>query len=76
AFSPNGDGINDTWQIQYLHARNPQCVVQVFNRAGQMVFQSNGYAKPWDGRYQGNLLPFGTYYYIIKQNSFSQPISG
>jgi gliding motility-associated-like protein len=64
AFSPNGDGINDTWDIKYLESY-PGATVDVFNRYGQIVFRSFGYNRPWDGRSNGQVLPIGTYYYII-----------
>jgi gliding motility-associated-like protein len=64
AFSPNGDGINDTWVIQYLESY-PGCTVDVFNRYGQAVYHSTGYTKSWDGRLNGQPLPVGTYYWII-----------
>jgi len=64
AFSPNGDGINDTWVINYLNSY-PSVTVQVFNRYGQVVFFSNGYGTNWDGNSNGKPLPVGTYYYII-----------
>ena len=63
-FSPNGDGVNDTWIIKYL-SDFPGCTVEVFNRYGAQVFISNGYAKPWDGTHNGTNLPVGTYYYIV-----------
>jgi gliding motility-associated-like protein len=63
-FSPNGDGVNDVWVIRYLETY-PGNSVQVFNRYGQQVFVSNGYAKPWDGTLKGSPLPAGVYYYII-----------
>ena len=75
AFSPNGDGINDTWMIQYLDTY-PGCTVDVFNRYGQNVFHSTGYAKPWDGRVNGQPLPVGTYYWIINPKNGRQQISG
>ncbi len=64
AFSPNGDGINDTWIIQYLNSY-PGVDVSLFNRYGQLAFHSIGYSSPWDGTYKGNPIPVGTYYYII-----------
>lgn len=68
AFSPNGDGINDKWVIPYIEDY-PNLRMQVFNRYGQPVFTSNGYAKPWDGNGSGGQpLPAGTYYYIIEPN--------
>lgn len=64
AFSPNGDGINDTWKIAKLDTY-PEAIVNVFNRYGQVVFHSQGYGTEWDGTYNGKPLPVGTYYYTI-----------
>src|ERR1700740_2868976 len=64
AFTPNGDGINDTWNIEALGAY-ANCSVQVFNRWGLKVYFSTGYGVPWDGSFKGASLPSGTYYYII-----------
>ncbi len=65
AFSPDGNGTNDTWGIPAI-AGNNAALVTVFNRWGQIVFQSQGYAKPWDGTYKGVQQPSGAYYYIIQ----------
>ena len=75
AFSPNGDGNNDTWIIKNL-ADYPQSSVEIFDRFGQPVFRSQGYAKPWDGTKNGNPLPVGVYYYIIHIKQGDKPISG
>lgn len=75
AFSPNGDGINDRWEIQYLESY-PGATVQIFNRYGQKVFESVGYTKPWDGSYKGNQVPAGTYYYIVDPKNGRKPITG
>lgn len=64
AFSPNGDGINDTWNINKLDTY-PEADISVFNRYGQLVYRSTGYTTPWNGRYNGQPLPVGTYYYVI-----------
>jgi len=74
-FTPNGDGINDTWDIGKINDY-PNCVVQVFSRYGQMVFQSTGYGIPWDGTCKGSRLPEGTYYYIINLNADVPLLSG
>lgn len=74
AFSPNGDGINDTWSIWDVSGVPinfifPRIEVEVFNRWGSRVFHSSGYNKPWDGKStSGGDLPVGTYYYVIKYN--------
>lgn len=63
-FTPNGDGINDYWSIKGIE-RFPGAIVQVFTRNGQKVFDSKGYAHPFDGTTSGAQLPGGVYYYII-----------
>jgi gliding motility-associated-like protein len=62
--TPNGDGRNDTWVIDLIE-QFPQCQVEIFNRWGQLLFQSPGYVQQWDGTFDGKPLPVGTYYYII-----------
>jgi gliding motility-associated-like protein len=65
AFSPNGDGVNDTWNIQYLESY-ANTTIKIFNRYGAIVYYSaKGYAKHWDGQFNGTDLPAGVYYYII-----------
>lgn len=75
AFSPNGDGIHDTWEIPALQAY-PQAEVQVFGRYGMRVFYSKGYAHPWNGSYNNKPLPTGTYYYLIDLKDNKTKISG
>ena len=74
-FTPNGDGINDTWEIVALLAY-PQCTVNIYNRYGAIVYRSIGYQQPWDGRTGGKPLPGGTYYYVINPENGSQKLSG
>lgn len=63
AFSPNGDGVNDTWHIQ--GAENyPDILIKIFSRNGQEIFQSNG-TQDWDGAFKGKELPIGAYYYMV-----------
>jgi gliding motility-associated-like protein len=77
-FTPNNDqgaGNNNVWTIQYLDTY-PNCRVQVFTRTGQLVFESRGYKKPWDGTLNGKPLPVDTYYYIIEPESGRKPVTG
>ncbi len=67
AFSPNGDGLNDRWNIAGLESL-PDCEVYIYNRYGELVFASTGYARPWDGRYKGKEEPAGAYVYVIRPN--------
>ena len=75
AFTPNGDGINDFWDIKYLNLY-PGNTVNIFDRYGRKIFTSNGYGIPWDGTYNGAALPTGVYYYIIDSKNGSKPIAG
>jgi len=63
-FTPNGDGVNDTWAIEGLE-KYPNANVQIYGRSGEKLFESNGYTAPFTGIYNGRQLPAGTYYYII-----------
>jgi gliding motility-associated-like protein len=74
-FTPNNDGINDTWNIKYLDTY-PTAIVEVFNRNGAKVFSSNKYTVPWDGKFNGAVLPFGVYYYVIDTKSGRKPLTG
>lgn len=62
--SPNADGANDEWIIDGIELF-PNCEVEVYNRWGELLFQSVGYKENWDGTFKGQLLPVGTYYYVI-----------
>lgn len=75
AFSPNGDGINDTWRIKYLESY-PGAEIDVFNRYGQIVFHSVGYDTDWDGTTKSKPLPVGTYYYVINPKNNRPIITG
>lgn len=74
-FTPNGDGINDVWDIKYLD-QYPGCILEVYSPQGQMIYRSEGYAKPWDGTFKGNALPAGTYYFVIDPKSGRKKVAG
>ncbi|MBL7934911.1 MAG: gliding motility-associated C-terminal domain-containing protein [Bacteroidia bacterium] len=71
-FSPNSDGKNDVWQIDFID-QFPDCEVEVYNRWGEQLFYSKGYSVPFNGKYKGKDLPVGTYYYIINLNHPAYP---
>ncbi|HTK21607.1 MAG TPA: gliding motility-associated C-terminal domain-containing protein [Mucilaginibacter sp.] len=64
AITPNGDGINDYWNIKGIE-KYPTAIIQIFNRYGQKVVDMKGYTHPFDGTSNGSRLPGGVYYYII-----------
>jgi len=63
-FTPNGDGINDTWFIGNID-QFPNNEVVVFNRYGAQIFQATGYDNKWDGTILGVPVPDATYYYVV-----------
>jgi gliding motility-associated-like protein len=74
-FSPNGDGIHDRWGIEYLNTY-PGATIDVYNRYGQLVFHSVGYATQWDGKVNGKDVPVGTYYYVIDPKNGRKKLAG
>ena len=63
-FTPDGDTNNDRWVIENAEVV-PSLVVEVFDRNGHSVFRSEDYQNDWDGTFDGEQLPVGTYYYLI-----------
>ncbi|WP_111308290.1 gliding motility-associated C-terminal domain-containing protein [Confluentibacter sediminis] len=77
AFTPNGDGINDSWVIPGID-NYPNSVVRVYNRWGHEVFATNGYKNNWNGTFKSNSekLPSGSYLYVIDLGTGSAPLQG
>ena len=67
--TPNNDGKNDIWKLEFIDLLFPNAVVEVYNQWGQQLYYSEGYAYPWDGTYEGDLVPDGNYFYIITLNA-------
>ena len=63
-FTPNGDDANNEWAIGSQTA-SPPVAVEVFDRYGHSVYRNEEYQDDWDGTYQGQALPEGTYYYLV-----------
>jgi gliding motility-associated-like protein len=66
AISPNGDGINDVFEVPCVTG---DVEFRVYNRWGIEVYRNDRYLNDWDGRYKGSPLPDGTYYYVLKYKS-------
>ncbi|NNE56408.1 MAG: T9SS type B sorting domain-containing protein [Flavobacteriales bacterium] len=75
ALTPNGDGSNDVWLIGGLEYF-PDAAVQVYNRWGQLLFESRGYSVAWDGTHNGNKVAVADYYFIIDHKEGEAPITG
>jgi len=64
AITPNGDGENDTWELEDVETF-PDVTVFIYDNTGQNVYKSKQGYIPWDGTFNGRTLPMGTYYYVI-----------
>jgi gliding motility-associated-like protein len=64
-FTPNEDGVNDLFEVPCL-VNGQIAKLLVFNRWGDLVYQSDNYQNQWNGTHQGMVLPDGTYFYILK----------
>jgi gliding motility-associated-like protein len=78
-FSPNGDGVNDVWEVLIdpaFDATGIEC--SIFDRWGNTVFYSTTIPVEWDGRFNGKTLEPGVYVYVVKfiQENDIQVLSG
>ncbi len=73
AISPNGDGKNDIWHLDFIKSFYPNALIEIFNRWGEKVFSNVGYSTPWDGTFNGHPLPVAAYYYIVTLNDSKYP---
>ncbi|MEJ7559693.1 MAG: gliding motility-associated C-terminal domain-containing protein [Pedobacter sp.] len=75
SFTPNNDGTNDTWVLKGIEIYNT-ADVKIFNRYGVIVYQSTETTRSFDGKKDGNDLPSGVYYYVIKLTNECNPFTG
>jgi gliding motility-associated-like protein len=68
AFSPNGDGLNDVFRAIPVGITQTD-YFRVFNRYGELIFETNQWMKGWDGTFKGKKQPTGVYVWIIKGKS-------
>ena len=78
--SPNGDGLNDCLELDHLEDKEDIVKIEIFNRYGAKVFEMNDYMNQWcgqnasDGNDRSNeLLPVGTYFYVVQFGSDKDP---
>jgi len=83
AFSPNGDGQNDTYTIPFIDVLYPNYTIEIYNRYGNIVHKGNINTSDFNGKsnqnsfLSNNILPVGVYFYIIDFNdNVRKPLQG
>jgi len=81
-FSPNGDLVNDTWEVENIGVYD-EVRIEIYNRWGQLMFEYSGsgmdysYSRnQWDGTYNGKELPISSFVYIIDLKNGKEPLTG
>lgn len=65
-FTPNEDGVNDTWNIWDLRSEHPESVITIFDRYGKFLKQISPLGNGWDGTYNGKKLPSTDYWFVVE----------
>ena len=66
-FTPNGDTINDYWQVYGVSSSfQRNAIIYIFDRYGRLIEQVSAISKGWDGTFKGNPLPSNDYWFFIK----------
>ncbi len=75
-FTPNGDGDNELWVLDPDVQRYDNCPVKIFNRQGQIVYESPAYQNSWDGTWNGQPVREGVYYFVLSCSDSSEKLNG
>ena len=67
-FTPNGDGVNDTWNI-YNSNKEPNNVIYIFDRYGKLITQLKPSSNGWDGTLKGNALAASDYWFVVNRQN-------
>ena len=73
AFTPNGDGLNDTFRAVPKYDYVSKYQLSIYNRWGQQIFECSDIDCGWDGNYDGKSSPNGAYIYKLVYEEISQP---
>lgn len=69
AFSPNGDNDNETWGVERAFVKDYS--IDLYNRWGQLIFQSTNTQERWDGTFKGTAVPQGVYFYKMRFTGYN-----
>ncbi len=76
-FTPNGDGVNDTWEIKYLNEYYPDANVEIYDRSGRLLAKYKGsVARGWDGTFNGEPVPTTDYWYLVSDDGLDKVFVG
>lgn len=70
--TPNDDGKNDFWRLDFIDVFFPEAEIEIYSRWGVKIFRSVGYSNAWDGSYKGDPLPVGAYFFTINLHDKEQ----
>lgn len=75
--TPDGDGVNDVWNIPYMDFFD-KAVLEIFDRWGRLIYRTeNILEEPWDGTSGGRNMPMDSYYYVLELNMLNvEPLVG
>ncbi len=71
-FTPNGDGINDTWSIRFENVF-PNAIISIFDRYGKLIKQITNNSNGWDGTFNNQDLPANDYWFTIEFTENNTP---
>ena len=71
-FTPNGDGVNDRWNIVGLN-NQPSAKIYIFDRYGKLLKQLSPVGSGWDGTFNGQLMPSNDYWFTVE---YQEPNTG
>lgn len=64
-FTPNGDGYNDIWGIDYLRREHPKALISIFDRYGKLLYNFSGEGDGWKGNFNSEPMPSTDYWFVI-----------
>ncbi|MEP2771630.1 MAG: PKD domain-containing protein [Fulvivirga sp.] len=75
-FSPNGDGIGDMWVLTDDLSTISECELKIYDKRGMEIYSAAPYQNDWNGTFNGNELPEGVYFFVLKCPNGSDTKSG
>ncbi len=65
-FTPNGDGLNDYWNIPMLSAQYPTAQIEIYDRYGKLLSVFSAQNQGWDGSFNSERLPATDYWFVVR----------